>query len=52
MMLVDPEGETLDLDGSVVGKEKAMSENPRKRKGIKETRDKTAKQQKLNSDKE
>ena len=52
MLLVGPEGETLDLDGSVVGKEKAMIENPRKRKGIEETRDKTAKQQKVNSDKE
>ena len=30
MLLVGSEGETLDLDGSVVGKEKAMRENPRK----------------------
>ena len=52
MSLVGPEGETLDLDGSVVGKEKVMRENPRKRKGIGETIDKTSKQQKLDSDKE
>jgi hypothetical protein len=32
MLFVGPEGETLDLDGSVVDKEKAMKENPRKRK--------------------
>jgi hypothetical protein len=52
MLFVGPEGETLDLDGSVVDKEKVMRENPRKRKGIEETRDKTSKQQKLESDKE
>ena len=52
MLFVGPEGETLDLDGSVVDKEKAMKENPRKRKEIEETRDKTLKQQKLESDKE
>ena len=52
MLLVGPEGETLDLDGSVVGREKAMRENPRKRKGIEEIRDKTSNQQKLDSDKE
>jgi hypothetical protein len=34
MMFVGPEGETLDLDGSVVDKEKVMRENSRKRKGI------------------
>jgi hypothetical protein len=34
MLFVGPEGETLDLDGSVVDKEKAMKENPRKRKEI------------------
>jgi hypothetical protein len=37
MLFVGPEGETLDLDGSVVDKEKAMKENPRKRKEIEET---------------
>jgi len=54
MLLVGPEGETLDLDGSVVGKEKAMRENLRKRKGVEETRDtsNTSKQQKLDLDKE
>jgi hypothetical protein len=52
MLFVGPEGETLDLDGSVVDKEKVMRENSRKRKGIEETRDKTSKQQKLESDKE
>ena len=34
MMFVGPEGETLDLDGSVVDKENVMRENSRKRKGI------------------
>jgi hypothetical protein len=29
MLFVGPEGETLDVDGSVVGKEKDMRENPR-----------------------
>jgi hypothetical protein len=52
MFFVGPEGETLDVDGSVVGKEKDMRENPRTRKGIEETRDKISKQQKLDSDKE
>ena len=52
MLFVGPEGETLDVDGSVVGKEKDMRENPRTRKGIEETRDKISKQQKLDSDKE
>jgi hypothetical protein len=52
MFFVGPEGETLDVDGSVVGKEKDMRENPRTRKGIEETRDKISKQRKLDSDKE
>jgi hypothetical protein len=42
MFFVGPEGETLDVDGSVVGKEKDMRENPRTRKGIEETRDKNS----------
>jgi hypothetical protein len=47
MLFVGQEGETLDLDGSIVDKEKVMRENPRKRKGIEETRDKISKQRKL-----
>ena len=52
MLLVFSVEETLDLDGSVVGKEKAMKENSRKRKVVEETRDKTSKQQKLDLEKE
>jgi len=54
MLLVGPEGETLDLDGSVVGKEKAVRENARKRRGVEGTRDtsSTSKQQKLDVDQE
>lgn len=33
--MVNPEGGTLELDGSVVDNEKAMRENQRKRKGVK-----------------
>jgi len=50
MLLVEPEGETLYLEDSVVGKENGMKENQQKRKWVDEAGGKKSKQHKLDID--